>query len=120
MAYLYILLTIALTVYGQLVTKWQINLTEPFPSEIFPQLMYLSRLLLHPWVISGFAAAFIASLTWMAALTQLPLSFAYPFMSLSFVCVMILSYFCFNEPITLAKTVSIALVVMGLIIGSQK
>jgi multidrug transporter EmrE-like cation transporter len=120
MAYFYILLTILLTVFGQIVVKWQVNLAGDFPADIDQKFAFLGRLLLNPWVISSFAAAFIASLTWMAALTQLPLSVAYPFMSLSFLFVMILSYFLFKEPITLSKTLCLAFVITGLIIGNQK
>jgi len=46
-------------------------------------------LLLNPWIISGLAAALLASVTWMAAMTRLPLSHAYPFTTLAFVLVML-------------------------------
>lgn len=52
-------------------------------------------------------------------MTKFPLSYAYPFMSLAFVLVMFLSAFFFNEPVTLAKTLGLALIVTGIIIGSQ-
>lgn len=52
-------------------------------------------------------------------MTKFQLSYAYPFMSLAFVLVMFLSAFFFNEPVTLAKTLGLALIVAGIIIGSQ-
>jgi multidrug transporter EmrE-like cation transporter len=55
----------------------------------------------------------------MAAMTKLPLSFAYPFMSLAFVLVMVFSSLLFNEPITAHKMIGVALVIVGLAIGSQ-
>ncbi len=119
MSFVYIVLTILLTVYGQIVVKWQVNLAGTFPEGITDKLVFLLRLLLNPWVMSSFLAAFLASLAWMAAMTKLPLSFAYPFMSLSFVLVMIFSFIFFYEPITLPKAVGIGLIITGLIIGSQ-
>ena len=32
MHYVYIFITIVLTVYGQLIVKWQVNLAGPFPA----------------------------------------------------------------------------------------
>lgn len=118
-SYIYIILTVLLTVYGQIVIKWQVNNAGEFPAETIDKLLFILRLLLNPWVISSFAAAFLASLTWMAALTKFSLSFAYPFMSLAFVLVMILSAIFFYEPITIAKAVGMGLIVAGIIIGSQ-
>ena len=118
-SFIYIILTILLTVYGQIVIKWQVDNAGEFPAATTDKLLFILRLLLNPWVISSFAAAFIASLTWMAALTKFSLSFAYPFMSLAFVLVMILSAIFFYEPITIAKAVGMGLIVAGIIIGSQ-
>lgn len=119
MAFAYIILTVLLTVYGQVVVKWQVSLAPSFPEAAIDKVLFILRLLLNPWIISSFLAAFIASLTWMAALTKFPLSFAYPFMSLAFVFVMLLSALLFYEPITAAKAIGIGLIVAGVIIGSQ-
>jgi len=118
-SHLYILLTILFTVYGQIVIKLQVNAAGSLPSEATEKIWFLFRLLLNPWVISGFASAFLASLSWMAAISKLPLSYAYPFMSLTFVLVIILSSILFHESITIPKAVSIGLIVVGVIVGSK-
>ena len=76
-------------------------------------------LLLNGWIISALFAAFLASLTWMAAMTKLPLSYAYPFMSLSFVLVTILSVLFFNEVMTIPKVLGLSLIIIGLIVSSS-
>lgn len=114
--FFFIALTIGLTVYGQLVFKWQVDLAGQVPSGLTEQIGFVLRLLLNPWVISSFAAAFLGSLTWMGALTQFDLSFAYPFMSLAYVVVMVFSYWLFNEPLTLPKVVGTLVVILGLFI----
>lgn len=119
MNYLYIALTILLTVYGQIVIKWQAGLAGALPTGGGDKLFFLFRLMLNPWVLSGFCAAFLASLAWMAAMTKLPLSHAYPFMSLAFVLVMFLSALFFQEPLTWPKIVGMACIVAGIVIGSQ-
>jgi multidrug transporter EmrE-like cation transporter len=119
MSYLYIAITVILTVYGQLIIKWQATLAGNLPEGGGDKLFFLLRLVLNPWVASGLFAAFLASLTWMAAMTKLPLSHAYPFMSLAFVLVMFLSAFIFHEPLTWAKAIGMACIVAGIVIGSQ-
>ena len=119
MGYVWVLATVLLTGYGQLVFKWQIDLAGELPGGSGEKLAYLARLFLNPWVISVFASALLASVTWAAALTRFELSFAYPFMSLSFVLVLLLSVMLFSEALTLSKAVGVALIVAGLIVGSQ-
>ena len=107
------------TVYGQIVIKWQVNNSGAFPSDTTEKLLFLGKLLLNPWVISGFTSVFLASLSWMAAMTKFPLSYAYPFMSLAFVLVLFLSALFFQEAITLTKAISMGLIIAGIIIGSK-
>lgn len=119
MSYLYIAITVLLTVYGQIVIKWQAALAGAMPAGGGDKLLFLLRLVLNPWVASGLFAAFLASLTWMAAMTKLPLSHAYPFMSLAFVLVMFLSAFIFHEPLTWPKVLGMACIAIGILISSQ-
>jgi multidrug transporter EmrE-like cation transporter len=114
--FLYIALTILFTVFGQMVIKWQVSGAGEFPPEFGDKVMFIFRLLLNPWVIASFAAAFVASLTWMAAMTQFELSFAYPFMSLAFVVVMILSIMFLGEQLTWTKIAGTLIIIFGLII----
>ena len=88
MSYVYIALTIILTCYGQLVIKWRSPLHGEMPEPMVQKVLWLLSFYLDPFVLSGFVAAFIAGLCWMATLTKLPLSHAYPFMALSFAIVL--------------------------------
>jgi multidrug transporter EmrE-like cation transporter len=119
LGYLCVALTIALTVYGQLVIKWQVHRLQDSALADASRLAFYGHMLLNPWVISGFTAAFGASLTWMAALTRLELSKAYPFMALNFVIVTFVALPLFDEAITPPRLIGLALIVLGLIISSQ-
>lgn len=118
-SYLYVFLTVALTVYGQIVIKWQVVAAGAFPSDPSDKIVFLLRLLVNPWVVSALAAALLAAVSWMAAMTKLELSHAYPFMSLAFVLVLVLSAWVFHEPVTAPKLIGLALITAGLIVGSQ-
>lgn len=120
MGYLYIFLTILFTVYGQLILKWRIGLKESVPVDLSDKFIYIFHVFTDMWVISGFVAAFIASISWIATLTKFEISFAYPFMSISFPVVMIIGVFVFGEQLTWQKIVGIMLIIVGLIILTRK
>lgn len=119
MLYFYIFGTIAFTVYGQLVLKWRIGRYGVLPEDLGDKILFLLKLLLDPFILSGFFAAFVASLFWMAAMTKSDVSYAYPFMSLSFVLVFILAVVMFGEPFTLNKLIGLGLIVVGILVTSQ-
>lgn len=119
MSYLYVALTVVLTVYGQLVIKWQVLAAGAFPETPAEKLLFLARLLINPWIVSALAAALAAAVTWMAAMTRLDLSHAYPFLSAVFVLVPLASVLLFNEPVTTPKVIGLALIVAGIVIGGQ-
>ena len=54
--------TILLTVYGQIVFKWQGDKLSEFPDTLSDRLLYVFNLLINPWIFSSFAAAFFAAL----------------------------------------------------------
>ena len=116
-AYFYILATILFTVYGQLILKWRIAYYGTLPVSLADKVIFFSKLLLDPFIISGFVAAFVAALCWMAAMTKFDLSYAYPLMSLSFVLVLIFSALFFHEPVTAAKVLGVIFIMAGIIIG---
>lgn len=119
MSWVYVTTTIVLTVYGQLIVKWQVERAGALPGPLGEKLEFLARLVINPWLISVFIAAFVAALAWMAAMTRLDLSRAYPFMSLSFVLVLVFSAVFFGESVTVAKVLGVGLILAGLVIGSR-
>lgn len=120
MAYFYVLLTITLTIYGQLALKWQVSRAGALPPGLSEKVTFLVGLVFQPVALSAFIAAFLAALCWMAALTKFSLSVAYPFMSLTFVGVLVLSALLFQEPLSLSKWLGLGLLVAGLVVGSQE
>ncbi|KQV88696.1 hypothetical protein ASD15_26820 [Massilia sp. Root351] len=117
--YFYIALTIALTVYGQIAIKMQVSQAGAMPAAGGDKLMFMIKLLLNPWIISAFAAAFLASISWMGAMTKFQLSHAYPFMSLNFVIVLGLSAWLFNEPMSPVRMAGVALICIGTVVAAQ-
>jgi len=107
---------IAFTVYGQVILKWRLSQIGRMPVDMEKKVVFLLRALIDPYILSGFMAAFVASLFWMAAMTKLEISVAYPFMSLAFVLVLILSAVLLHEPITIGKVLGMGLICTGIIV----
>lgn len=117
--FVYIFAVILLTVYGQLILKWQVSKAGSFPTPISDRITFLVKLTFNPWIISGLLAGFLSLLSWMAAMTKFELSYAYPFMSLAFVLVLLSSALFFNEVVSASKVVGICFIVLGIIISSR-
>jgi multidrug transporter EmrE-like cation transporter len=119
MSYLYIFGTILFTVYGQLIIKWQMAKVGPLPQVFSDKIFFLLQMFFNPWILSAFLAAFVASICWMAAMTKFELSYAYPFTSLSFVLIIVISALLFHEAITLPKMLGVLLIMAGIVVGVQ-
>jgi undecaprenyl phosphate-alpha-L-ara4N flippase subunit ArnF len=116
-SYFYIFLTLLFTVYGQLILKWRLsNLKVVLPELVSDKLIYLIKLVLDPFIFSGFIAAFVASLFWMAAMTKFEITHAYPFMSLAPALVFLLGVFVLNETFTLGKVIGLIIIMIGIAI----
>lgn len=115
--YLYIAGTLLFTVYGQIIIKWRFNaLAFRLPkSSFFDAVASLMKILLDPYIFSGFASAFIASMFWMAAMTKLEITKAYPFMSLAPIIVFMIGVAFLNEQFTWGKVMGLGLITLGLI-----
>ncbi len=113
-----VLLMIVMVVYGQLVLKWQAGQVT-LPENWSGKIVEILRLVLNPWVASGLFAAFIGALAWIAALTRLDLSQAYPFTALTIVIVVIAGAFVLNESISFNRGIGVFLIVGGLVVMSR-
>jgi drug/metabolite transporter (DMT)-like permease len=112
----YIFFTIIFTVYSQLIMRWQVGKVAAPPEDLAGKAQFLFSLLLTPWVLSGVFATFLAGLSWMLAMSRFQLSYAFPFVSLNYVLVLIASVLLFGETFTLAKGLGVLAILAGLFI----
>ena len=71
------------------------------------------------YIILGLSSAVVASVSWIKALQYYELSYAYPFMSLTFLFIAILSAVIFHETMNIKQWVGLVIVLLGLYIGSR-
>lgn len=117
---LFILLTILFTVYGQLIIKHELSNMGIMPVQISLVLPYFLTALTNLKIISGIGSAVLAMLCWFGAASRLDLSFAYPFMSLTFPIVVFLAIIMFHEPFYWSKVFGLILILFGLVIMTLK
>jgi uncharacterized membrane protein len=115
--YLYIVGTLLFTIYGQIVLKWRLKeLQIILPEGLLNKVLYLTKLLFDPFIFSGFIAAFVASLFWMAAMTKFELTTAYPFMSLAPTLVFVIGVLFLGETFTVGKIIGLVLIIIGTVV----
>ena len=114
--HVYIFSTIFFTVYSQLIMRWQVSLAGPLPTSLLEKSFYIGNLLLSPWVLTGIVATFFAGVSWMLAMTKFEISYAFPFVSLNYILVLLLGFILFQESISITKILGSALVLLGIIV----
>ena len=118
-AHIYILSTIFFTVYSQLVIRWQMSEVGPLPPGILEKIQFIAALFLNPWILSSVLATFLAGVSWMLAMMRFEISYAYPWVSLNFVIILLLAILFLGESYTHLKLLGTVLIMMGIILVAR-
>ena len=110
----YILATLAFTVCSQLIMRWQVSQAGTLPSDLPGKLTFVGHLFLNPWVLTSIVATLLAGISWMLAMSRFEISYAYPWIGLNFVLMLLFGVFLFGESISMTKVVGTLLVVAGI------
>lgn len=113
MALISIIFTILFAVTGQLLIKKGMLVVGTPEASLQGLTRTALRALFNPFVIMGFVSSLIAALGWLTALSKLPLSYAYPFMALTFVLIPICSMVFFGENVTPSRWFGIIFIIFG-------
>jgi uncharacterized membrane protein len=111
MNFLYIVGCIVFTVVGQILIKHGAMQVKESGSLLVTAT--------NPFIVGGLLSALVAAASWIKALQSFELSWAYPFMSLSFLLVALLSCFLLGEHLKVTQWVGLAVVLLGLFVGSR-
>lgn len=116
---IFIGLTVALIVSGQLLLKSGVNSLTVTLSSLSDLPNFLFALATNIQVILGLFCAFAAAITWMIVLSQVDLSFAYPFMALPIVLVLAIAGVLFGEHVSIMRWTGVAIVCIGLFLSAR-
>ena len=112
-------LTVAFTVIGQVLTKQGMLEMGPSPGRWPDIFVFITRSLLNVRVILGLLSAVAAALAWLVAVSRSPLSFAYPFMGLSLILVLLFSSLLFGEVVPWNRWAGVVIVCLGLFVATR-
>lgn len=114
--YGYIFSTIIFTVYSQLIMRWQVTKAGILPIDLMDKVKFIVHLFLNPWVLSSICATLFAGISWMLTMTRFEISYAYPWVSLNFVLMLVFGVLIFNESFNYFKLLGSLLVITGIVV----
>lgn len=110
---------ICLSVVGELLLKHGMNRFGPLdlsPPTLIPTLF---RVFTQPPILLGFVFVFGASIFWLAVISRVHLSYAYPLLAFGYVVTALLARVLFNEPISLVRWAGILVICVGVVLVSR-
>ena len=117
--YLLLLVAISLSVSGELLLKHgmnQVGVLSIQPDEV---LSGLGRTFSQPAIWGGFVLLFSGAIFWLAVISRVDLSLAYPMLSLGYVIVVIASWLLLKENITFVRLLGVMVICLGVVVVSR-
>jgi len=109
---LLVLICVMIGVIAQLAMKKGMNIVGVVGlKDIFSRKIF--QIVFQRYVFVGIVLYVLASLVWLVVLSQAELSFVYPLISVGYILTAILSWFLFNENLTLFRFFGILLICGG-------
>jgi len=114
MAYLLIVVSLVFTSGGQLLQKLAANKASALPA----QKHFLQRLFAQPETWWAILCLGIGTLLWLSVLYYMEVSKAFPFLSLGYVIIMLISRFVLKEEISGQRWLGVGFITFGIVLVS--
>lgn len=108
-----ILAVVTTNAISQILLKHGMNTIGKFDFGGGSLLRMLPVVALNPYVVGGLTVLVVSMGLHLMALSRVELSFAYPFLSVSYVLVLLAGYFWFGEVVNASRILGIALICCG-------
>lgn len=109
-AILVILVCVVLNTIAQILLKFGMSNLDKKASL---SVAFLPSLITNAYIVFGAALYGTSFILWLYVLSKVKVSYAYPFISLSYLLVAVLGFFLLNEKVSISAWIGICLVVMG-------
>jgi len=114
-----ILFTVLTNFLSQIMLKKGMTTIEPFEMTPLSVISNTFTILSNPFVFFGLAVMVISMGSHLVVLSRVDISFAYPFLGLSFVLITAWGYFVLGENVTLLRSMGVMLVVAGVVLVAR-
>lgn len=108
-----IISSVFLGVAGQLVLKTGVSNIGPLALGKSRLSRTVLSLFMSPAIGVGLALYGVGTFFWLVALSQVALGYAYPFISLSYIFILLASWWLFNEEISPVRIVGVVAICLG-------
>ena len=111
-----LILGILIGTAGQLIMKQGVNAlggVHISPATLPTELL---RMFTNPYVLIGLVFAGLSFVLWIAVISNLELSFAYPFVATSYIIILLFGYLIYHENVNLLRIGGVALIGAGVIL----
>jgi drug/metabolite transporter (DMT)-like permease len=107
------LFSVSLSAAAQVLMKLGMSQAKFHGPSDLPLVQAALKTAFDPYVIAGLACYGISAMVWLAVLSRMPLSLAYPLVALAIVMVMVVSAAFLGEPMPIGRIAGSVLVVCG-------
>ncbi len=77
------------------------------------------RLALQPHILGGMACYAVSLVVWILGLSRVPVSVAYPLLSIGYVINAVAAWYLFGESLTAQKLIGIGFIVLGVVLVTR-
>ena len=119
LAIVYILIAVMASTAGQILLKKGMASLGALTLTIDQLASILWRIGTNPYVVVGLAVYVCGTVFWLAALSRVDLSYAYPFASLSYIVLLAAGWLLFSENVTVVRVLGTLVVGFGVFLISQ-
>ncbi|MBQ2645510.1 EamA family transporter [bacterium] len=121
--FIYLFTAIICTVTSQLLVKWRIitkiNAMFPMPLEFINKIFFILKIIFDPIIFISCCLTLAGGLLWIATLTKLDISYAYPITMIGFVAVLVCSVLFLGESFNIYKILGCVFIILGVFIACK-
>ena len=114
-----VLTGVLLNACAQLLLKAGTNRVGEFAFSLANLVPVGSRLALNPYIAGGLACYVVSVVVWILALSRIPVSVAYPMLSIGYVVNALAAWALFGESLGAQKLVGIAFIIAGVFLVAR-
>ena len=106
---------------GQIILKIGTNnYPRSISNDFYSSFSSFLKIIFFPQIFIGLSCYAVSALLWIIVLSHLEVSKAYPILGLSYIFVLLLSFFLLGESLTLTKILGSFLILFGVVLISLK
>jgi len=121
MLYVVIMISVVLAAVAQLTLKHGMNQVTAHGGslDLGAPVTSARRVATNVNVVLGLLIFVLSAAAWLVVLSKVSLSFAYPFVSLTYVLILLFDRFALDQPVSLVRWAGVALIIGGILLISR-